>query len=466
MMEEYFPIKNITTYTSNWTIKARVIDKAPLRQLRDTMHIMHVDIVDKHGDTIRAKFWGKAAIKWDEVLQKGKVYTFAKGAVDLSNKKFNSIPHNYEIRFYEESTIEPAEDKGDIVMDRHHQWLSLRDIKSLPNVSQGTVDILCIVNSVTPSTSITTKTGKDISRRKLTIVDDSGYEMELILWGDFATLPMLEDAEGKVIVAAGLSVKEWQGGRSCQTIPSSEIKLGTEENVKDQNRLSQLKEWFESARNSNKVFKTMKPQTQAARESYEPSDIANVLTKTKGGYVLNAKLRKISWKNKDGNIRLWYHACPMCTKKVLLDEDSNKFKCISCGDAVVTPSQRYFFHCTFIDYTGKINAQISADIGERMLCKTPKELDEMSEDQRKIFLDGTATHRDFKVTGYLKGHMYNGETRYQLNVTRIDPLDYHAEAMMMLEAMQISYDSVLSFLGINSEEREAKMAKVDTEAGA
>lgn len=86
MMEEYFPIKNITTYTSNWTIKARVIDKAPLRQLRDTMHIMHVDIVDKHvsaalqcfnlysqGDTIRAKFWGKAAIKWDEVLQKGKV---------------------------------------------------------------------------------------------------------------------------------------------------------------------------------------------------------------------------------------------------------------------------------------------------------------------------------------------------------------------------------------------------------
>lgn len=113
-----------------------------------------------------------------------------------------------------------------------------------------------------------------------------------------------------------------------------------------------------------------------------------------------------------------------------------------------------------------------------MLCKTPKELDEMSEDQRKIFLDGTATHRvsvtwvqvtvvqDFKVTGYLKGHMYNGETRYQLNVTRIDPLDYHAEAMMMLEAMQISYDSVLSFLGINSEEREAKMAKVDTEAGA
>lgn len=53
----------------------------------------------------------------------------------------------------------------------------------------------------------------------------------------------------------------------------------------------------------------------------------------------------------------------MCTKKVLLDEDSNKFKCISCGDAVVTPSQRYFFHCTFIDYTGKINAQISADIG-------------------------------------------------------------------------------------------------------
>lgn len=58
----------------------------------------------------------------------------------------------------------------------------------------------------------------------------------------------------------------------------------------DQNRLSQLKEWFESARNSNKVFKTMKPQTQAARESYEPSDIANVLTKTKVSQHYNYRI--------------------------------------------------------------------------------------------------------------------------------------------------------------------------------
>ncbi|KAK1444710.1 hypothetical protein BgAZ_106160 [Babesia gibsoni] len=458
---EYFPIKNITTYTSNWIIKARVVYRTPIRQLKGDTPFFYADIVDKHGDSIRIKFWGKAATKWDEHVEKGKVYAFSKGIVDLSNKKYNNTDHNYEIRLNAESTIEPVEDDGDITTERYHKILSLRDVNSMPIGAGTNFDVLCIIRQVGELIKVNTKAGYETSRRNLTIVDSSGYEMEVSLWGELTTIPILDDVEGKAVIISNLTMKEWQGARNCNTISSSDIKLATQESLRDKERLSQLEEWYASAKDKNDLFKTMKPQTQASTQTYEVTDIASLMNKSKGNFTITAKLRKIYWKNKDGARRLSYQSCPVCIKKVLMDEGSNKFKCISCGDAVVTPVNRYFFHCAFIDHSGKLSAQINSDIGEKMLGKPASFLEELDDEQLKDYVDVKSIYKDYKVSGYLKGNMYNGETRYQLNITKLEPLDYVMEAELLLDSMQITYDSVLNFLGISSEGSKEKKAKLE-----
>ncbi|EDO08074.1 Replication factor-A C terminal domain family protein [Babesia bovis T2Bo] len=462
-MDDYFPIKNITTYTNNWTIKARVLDKAPLRAIKGDNHIMHVDVVDKHGDTIRVKFWGKAATKWDEVLEKGKVYLFSKGNVELSNKKFNTTPHKYEITCHQDSQIDPVDDEGDIKMQRDHKLLTLRDIKSMPQVTQAPVDLLCIANTVHPAVNITTRAGKELPKRILSIVDNTGYEMDLVLWGDHANMDGIEQMEGKAIIATKLAVKEWQGSRSCQSSQNSDVTLATQENIKDQDKLTQLESWFENAKANNETFKSLKTQAQAAKDNYEETDIANLLTKTKGSFILRAKLRKIHWKNKEGSVRMWYQACPMCSKKVVMDEDTNRYKCIACSDISVEPVPRYIFSCNFMDATGKINAQITAENGEKLLGKSAKELENMDPDTLKRFCEFDATLGEYKLSGYVRSNMYNGETRYQFTITRVEDMNYPAETAHMLDKMQITYDDVLSYLGIANEDREAKRVKVSQE---
>ncbi|GFE53136.1 replication factor A-related protein, putative [Babesia ovis] len=462
-MEEYFPIKNLTTYTTNWTIKARVLDKSPLRTIKGDNHIMHVDVVDKHGDSIRIKFWGKSATKWYEVLQKGNVYTFSKGNVELSNKRFNTTPHNYEITCHQDSIIEAVEDDVDIKMQRDHKLLTLRDIKSMPQVTQAPVDLLCILNAVQPVTNIVTKTGRELSKRTVSIVDDTGYEMDFVLWGEHAKMDEIEQMEGKAILATRVGIREWQGTRNCQSTGSSEIKLATQENIKEPAKLTQLETWFESAKANNETFKSVKQQTQNTRDSYELVDVATLLTKTKGSFVIKAKLRKLFWKNKEGAVRMWYQACPMCSKKVIMDEDTNRYRCIACDDASVVPIPRYVFQCNFMDSTGKLNAHITAEIGDKLLGKTAKELEDMDAGTLKQFCDLDATHKEYKISGYIKANMYNGETRYQFNVTRLDDVNYPAETAYMLEKMQITYDDVLQFLGIATEDRGAKKAKVNAE---
>lgn len=90
----------------------------------------------------------------------------------------------------------------------------------------------------------------------------------------------------------------------------------------------------------NESFKTMKTQTMSSsRESYEFTTIDDALTRSKGYFIFICKLRKLFWKNKDGEMRLWYHACPTCLKKVV-EEQENVWRCITCDDSIVTPVLR------------------------------------------------------------------------------------------------------------------------------
>ncbi|EER15585.1 replication factor a 1, rfa1, putative [Perkinsus marinus ATCC 50983] len=89
-MTTYFPIREISSYSMrNWTIKARVTAKSPVRHFTNARgggSVFSVDLLDKEGSEIRGSFFNAAAEKFDKLLQKGKVYTFSKGNVKIGKE--------------------------------------------------------------------------------------------------------------------------------------------------------------------------------------------------------------------------------------------------------------------------------------------------------------------------------------------------------------------------------------------
>ncbi|XP_952276.1 replication factor A-related protein, putative [Theileria annulata] len=459
MANSYFPIKNITTYTSNWTILGKVVEKSPLKSLKGDNAFLFVDIVDKNGDTIRAKFWGLAANKWNDLLEKGNVYTFSKGSVNLSNKKFNNTPHNYEITFGTDGVIDPSDELDDINVERNYEFVTLRDIKSTSRDTPFVVDILCFVKSLTPVSVTNTKFNRDTKKRLLYVVDDTSYELEVTLWGQMTELPIFDDILDKPVILSQVTIKEWNGGRFGQTSLTTDIKLADFQSVRNKDRLSTLEAWYQKAMSENETFKTMKTQTMSSsRDSYEFSTIEDAMTRAKGYFTFNCKLRKLFWKNKDGDMRLWYHSCPNCYKKVV-EEQENVWRCITCDDSIVTPVLRYIVTCVFVDFSGQMVSTVYSDNGKKLLGYTEQELDAMDKEQLKNTLDFDVLHRDFKVSGFFKNKTYNGESRNIFNVTNVEEVDYAKETELLLEKMQITYESVENFLSLGNPDSQSSQKK-------
>ena len=88
----------------------------------------------------------------------------------------------------------------------HYRFVSIADVGS--RAVNAVVDVMGVVSSITPVTSLTSKAGKELTKRTLTVADDSGKSIELTLWGNSAS-NFLETADGQVVASKGLRVTEW-----------------------------------------------------------------------------------------------------------------------------------------------------------------------------------------------------------------------------------------------------------------
>ena len=111
-MAAFFPISELSSYQSGWTIRARVTAKSQMRTFGKDKQgkVFSVDLLDDKGGEIRASFFGLAADQFSDRLQQGKCFTFSKGSLRVANRQYNTCNHRYEIVFEKDSTIEEADD--------------------------------------------------------------------------------------------------------------------------------------------------------------------------------------------------------------------------------------------------------------------------------------------------------------------------------------------------------------------
>jgi replication factor A1 len=213
----FMPISEISSYCPKWTICGRVTNKGPMRTFAKKGggggdgKVFHVELLDANGGEIRASFFNEAVDKFHDLLQVGKCYTLSKGNVKVANKQYNNTNHRYEIIF--DKIAEVAEVKDDTSIAAVN--FNFTDLRTLQNKTlPATIDLCGIISGFQPYVSFTSKEGRELVKREITVADDTGNSIVVAIWGDRAKQEDAKFSEHPVVALKSVLVKEFQKSRN------------------------------------------------------------------------------------------------------------------------------------------------------------------------------------------------------------------------------------------------------------
>lgn len=211
----YTPIKSLNTFLFDWKIKGRVTKKQAKKSWKNakgTGTLLNIEIIDNQGIQIQATFFNDQADKYDELLKENKVYLFSNGTVKMANQKYTSIKNDFCIVFDRNSEIKEVAD-DDNISAVGFSFTTIDEINEFEQMR--TVDAIGVVTQITPITKVNIKsTGLEKDRRNVSIVDESGLQIQISLWGGLARRD--EYREGQVIALKGSRVSDY-GGKSLNS---------------------------------------------------------------------------------------------------------------------------------------------------------------------------------------------------------------------------------------------------------
>ena len=443
-----FPIREISTYTGrNWTIKARVTSKSQMRTFsndRGAGKVFSVDLLDKDGGEIKASFFNSSADKFYTAIEAGKVYTFTKGSVKVANKRYSTSKHNYEISFDADAVIEqtPEGDDDGSIESVKYNFTKVREVqtKHLP----CTIDLVGVVKDFKPIGKIQPKNGgEELTRRTITIVDSSECAVDVTLWQDSAS--RIEEsvlANKPVVAIKGLSVKEYNGSRTCGTLQQSVIEViteGSSAGLTGNETVKELLSWWANSPSIGDVFNISSNQSLGGTPGAAPgseqrgrqqtlTSIADMREECKRGFFgdkglyfdIVAKLSFVSTKSKDGDIPIHYAACPSCNRK--LSDDS---RCFGCDKVVSNPKLKYLLRAQFVDHSDQCYLSVFDAQAAAILKRSVEDLlqastgeSTMPDELKKSYFDKTY-HLRVRATA----QEFKGEMRPRVTVVAADPVD-------------------------------------------
>jgi len=420
------PISEISSYVQRWAIRARVTNKSQLRSFSkgtSSGHVFHVLLLDAYGGEIRANFFNEAATTYFDKLQLGKCYVFSRGTVRIADRRFNASGHRYEIvfdRFVQADEVDD-DDKIETVKFNFEDMRSLQT-RPLP----CNIDICGIVTSAGPVVAFTSKEGRDLVKRDITVADDTATSICVTIWGERAKQDDKLFAGQPVVGLKGVSVKEWNGGRSGSLSEGGALVFKPQ--VPDAERVQQ---WWASGgctRGLTVLSSTAGGgATASARAAADLTEVRKlseqVLDKPE---ILSVVCRlALVQTQKKGEVQpLYYNACqepkegkPLpCNRRV----DSSGF-CAACN-RVGRATPRFNLRCRFADFGDAAWLTTFHEAAQQVLGISAERAGELEQGEGREALEAAVSacyfRQPLKLTLRAKLDSFNGEAR--TNVTCID----------------------------------------------
>lgn len=316
------PIDSLSPYQNKWVIKARVTSKSIIRTWSNAKgegKLFSFDLCDETGE-IRATAFRDQVDKFYDMLEVDKVYYISKCQLKAANKQYSKLRNDYEMTLSNETVIQECTDISQIPTIKYN-FVPINDIASME--AGSFVDVIAIVKETSDLTNLTSKAGRELTKREVTLMDQSEAAITLTLWGEEAK--NFNGFEQPILLVKGAKIGEYNGGKTLGTAAGSSIKLNPD--VEEGHR---LRGWFdnEGPKGEIKLLST-RGQSNLTTEwvNFHEGKLRNLGAGDKPDYF--------QIKGFIHNIRsntTFYKACaaPDCNKKVV-DQDNGNYRCDKCN---------------------------------------------------------------------------------------------------------------------------------------
>nr|OQO32135.1 hypothetical protein B0A51_00978 [Rachicladosporium sp. CCFEE 5018] len=434
------PIEALSPYAHKWTIKARVSHKGDIKTWHNKNgegKLFSVNFLDESGE-IRATGFNDAVDQWYEMLQEGSVYYISSPCrVQLAKKQFSNVNNDYELTFEKDTQIEKAEDNEGVPQVRYN-FTTLADLQTVEK--DTTIDCIGILSEIGEVSEIVSKTtSKPYSKRELTLVDNTGFNVRLTIWGGSAQ--SFEASPESVIAFKGVKVSDF-GGRSLSLLSSGSMTLDP-----DIDEAFKLKGWYDGA-GRNEQFQSHANTMGAVgatsggrRDEYKT--VAQVSEENLGmgestdwfsikGTILYVKKDSIA-----------YPACrttePQTCNKKVVEIDPGKWRCEKCDREWDKPEYRYVMSVNVGDHTGQLWLSCFDETGRIIMGVPANDIMALRDEgderrQEQIFADANCKQLVFRCKAKMDTFQDQQRVRYQVQTANV--LNYGMEARKLAEIIK------------------------------
>nr|KAG5690193.1 hypothetical protein BaRGS_016584 [Batillaria attramentaria] len=364
------PIASLTP----WRIRARVTQKSNIRtwsNSRGEGRLFNVNFLDESGE-IRATAFNEGVDKFYDLLEVNKIYYVSKGTLKTANKQYSNLKNDYEMSLNPETVIEPCNENVDLP-SMTFDFVPINEMeKHQANAIIDVIGVVKVCNDI--STVVGRQSQKEITKRDLQIVDQSGVAINLTLWGDDA---VKFNGDGNPIIAVkGARLSDF-GGRSLSALASSQIILNP-----DTREAHMLRGWYDrdGVNMDFASFRSDGPGAGGGGTNWKTfSDV-----KTEGlGHgdkadYFTSKATVIFLK-KDNCM---YRSCPTdnCNKKVI-DQGNGLYRCEKCNREFPSHKWRMILSANLADHTDNQWITCFQESAETLLGVKADELGDMRENE-------------------------------------------------------------------------------------
>ncbi|CAG7860281.1 unnamed protein product, partial [Brassica rapa] len=442
MTRRVHPLVSLNPYQGSWTIKVRVTNKGTMRNYKNAKGegcVFNVELTDE-GTQIQATMFNDAARKFYDRFHLGKVYYISRGSLKLANKQFKTVQNDYEMTLNENSEVEEASNEETFVPETKFNFVPIEELGMYVNQKE-LIDLIGVVQSVSPTMSIRRRTDNEmIPKRDITLADESKKTVVVSLWNDLATgvgQELLDMADKSPVIAIkSLKVGDFQGV-SLSTIRRSNVVINPESP-----EAKKLKSWFDSEgkeASMSSIGSGMSPLAKNGSWSmYTDRVLLSHITSNPSlgdeKPVFFSTRGYISFIKPDQT--MWYQACKTCNKKVTEAMDSG-YWCEGCQKKDEECSLRYIMVVKVSDSTGEAWFSSFNDEAEKIIGCSADELNklrseggEVNEFQTRL-KEATWSSHVFRIS--VTQNEYNGEKRQRVTVKGVAPVDFAAEARLLLQ---------------------------------
>ncbi|KAL0108123.1 hypothetical protein PUN28_015019 [Cardiocondyla obscurior] len=419
--ESTIPITALSPYQNRWVIKVRVTSKSDIRtwsNSRGEGKLFSMDLIDESGE-IRCTAFRDMCDKFYDMIKPGEVYYISRCALKAANKQFNTLKNDYEMTMTNDTEIRLCQEKNDDIPTLQFDFSPISQIEN--KEKNDIIDVLGVVTSSGDLQHIVQRTtGRELIKRDVNIVDDSGMMVSVTLWGKQAE--EFDCPESAILAIKGGRIGEFNGGKSLSLLSSSVL-----EKNPDLPEAHRLRGWYTThghAENTRSLSKTSGSGSfNAPLYTFEEATEARLgeQLNTTDSFAVVASINMIRVENSI------YKACPVegCKKK-LIDQSNGVFRCEKCNKEFPNFIYRLLGSMNIADATG--NRWITAfnEDAEKILGMTAQQLGALKETDNDAYMQkyGDANFKKFTFNLRAKAEVFQDEMRTRNICASVAPLNY------------------------------------------